>query len=942
MGCGNNEVRFIISNNVQTGKSITDNAENRVFQSLRKAIYKPKILNKVGDEISLSFSKELAKYTGKKVTLGAEIYNEIKNAIASGVVKAQSYLMSKDDLGDQLAGRTIQATRGVYSAFKLAQSATENATPIVGKIATGTIKVATGTSKGIWNIASTVRVAGLTVSRTATMSHMLQFAPISKDTLNILKFQAVDTGLINKSIVKPIVKVGKGILEVATTSARVRLTIGSTVKIVNNMQFSMLSRDTINILKNQAISTGLVNTAIAKIIAHRVELIKNKAVEIKTKIDNAKKTIKRAKVIVKVIKRGVVRGTITIKIPHELLKQARMRVLLGVKKGVVVGSKLLARGSIRAVAKTSVFAMKKGIPFAKKEISNSVTKISDLLIKADNYAINGVGYAIKIQKAMVKTEVLAFKTTKATVKTSVKVGKNIYKAGKASWAFASYIKNKGLKAAWDRARAAAIKKTVQAGKSVVTALVNLVKVLGRKIIIPIILICILIVIINDVITTPTIAISSLFSGSFGTSEGNEYEISQYLNDPNNGIPSLREAYINDLASEMQSSLSTYNIVRFYANTAGSSEVSPTAEGIRSIFPTSEQISSIIQPIFNAVILMDYDLEPTENEAKQLVEELFNTLFIVQKEATTEMCGQDLLTGEGTSVTHGCGSVHAYLNCPNKVESNHTSYTCSDCCDYTCPGHQYTCVEENCPGHTNYCSGCEFICNGYSNCGGHSVLTYKLNIDGVYKLLDKYFTQPIDQLANITGRTQEEEVKLQNLKDYYEICLEYISQSTVYIGGGMTMEDLSGVEFINGSRNQGQTVVDLALTQVGQSGGEPYWRFLGFSSRVAWCACFVNWVMRNSPQGNSYPTTSNNAYCPTLATWFQENGRWGNRDFLDLVAGDAIFFDWENDGITDHIGIVIGRDATTIYTVEGNSGDAVRLNSYPIGSLKIYGYGLMNY
>ena len=60
------------------------------------------------------------------------------------------------------------------------------------------------------------------------------------------------------------------------------------------------------------------------------------------------------------------------------------------------------------------------------------------------------------------------------------------------------------------------------------------------------------------------------------------------------------------------------------------------------------------------------------------------------------------------------------------------------------------------------------------------------------------------------------------------------------------------------------------------------------------------------------------------------------------AGDTIFFDWDGDGHTDHIGLVIGRDSEYVYTVEGNSGDAVKCKQYRIGSSVIYGFGLMNY
>lgn len=116
-----------------------------------------------------------------------------------------------------------------------------------------------------------------------------------------------------------------------------------------------------------------------------------------------------------------------------------------------------------------------------------------------------------------------------------------------------------------------------------------------------------------------------------------------------------------------------------------------------------------------------------------------------------------------------------------------------------------------------------------------------------------------------------------------------------------------------------------------------------ASRVEWCACFVHWCM-NQCGIASYPTkemTGNNAYCQSVANWFQSNGRWGDETLQTLyVAGDTIFFDWEGDGHTDHIGLVIGRDESKVYTVEGN-GDAVKCCSYPIDSV-IYGYGLMNY
>ena len=38
----------------------------------------------------------------------------------------------------------------------------------------------------------------------------------------------------------------------------------------------------------------------------------------------------------------------------------------------------------------------------------------------------------------------------------------------------------------------------------------------------------------------------------------------------------------------------------------------------------------------------------------------------------------------------------------------------------------------------------------------------------------------------------------------------------------------------------QAIVEVALTQLGNEGGQPYWSWYGFEGRVEWCACFVSW------------------------------------------------------------------------------------------------------
>ena len=64
------------------------------------------------------------------------------------------------------------------------------------------------------------------------------------------------------------------------------------------------------------------------------------------------------------------------------------------------------------------------------------------------------------------------------------------------------------------------------------------------------------------------------------------------------------------------------------------------------------------------------------------------------------------------------------------------------------------------------------------------------------------------------------------------------------------EDLSGVEFVNGTRPGNQELMELAKQQVGNVGGYPYWSWYGFNSRVEWCACFVSWCYNQA--GKSEP------------------------------------------------------------------------------------------
>ena len=160
--------------------------------------------------------------------------------------------------------------------------------------------------------------------------------------------------------------------------------------------------------------------------------------------------------------------------------------------------------------------------------------------------------------------------------------------------------------------------------------------------------------------------------------------------------------------------------------------------------------------------------------------------------------------------------------------------------------------------------------------------------------------------------------------------EYVPHVMRYYSGGGLFAGLFG----NGQ------LVTIAKSQLGNEGGQKFWSWWGFTERQEWCACFVSWCADQAGliQSGAVPKFS---VCTDGKNWFQNQGRWQGAGSMPS-PGAIIFFDWEHDGTCDHVGIVERCDGTTVYTIEGNSGDAVKERSYSISSDSIMGYGMVVY
>ena len=143
------------------------------------------------------------------------------------------------------------------------------------------------------------------------------------------------------------------------------------------------------------------------------------------------------------------------------------------------------------------------------------------------------------------------------------------------------------------------------------------------------------------------------------------------------------------------------------------------------------------------------------------------------------------------------------------------------------------------------------------------------------------------------------------------------------------------------------IVQIALTQIGNVGGEPYWSWYGFSSRVEWCACFVSWCADQCGyiENDIIPKY---AGCVTGVNWFKQRNQWADNS-IEPTPGMIIFFDWDNKGgsgpqygLSDHTGIVERVENGIVYTVEGNTSDSCAERHYSVGYYEILGYGIPAY
>lgn len=238
----------------------------------------------------------------------------------------------------------------------------------------------------------------------------------------------------------------------------------------------------------------------------------------------------------------------------------------------------------------------------------------------------------------------------------------------------------------------------------------------------------------------------------------------------------------------------------------------------------------------------------------------------------------------------------------------------------------------------------------------------LDDDKINKLKDIFW-----QMNTITSRVEEQERDIETTDESSNTIIQKVKRKVLYIDiTSKSLEEMKQIYNFNneqilqlaelqkdeynsiwshvvyGTQAGNNDIVEVARSQIGNVGGQPYWSWYGYTSRVEWCACFVSWCANESGyiDAGIIPKFSN---CQNEGiAWFKACGLWKDNKFTPN-SGDIIFFDWENDKKSDHVGIVEKVEDEKVYTIEGNSsGDMCKENSYDINSRVIMGYGTPMY
>jgi peptidoglycan hydrolase-like protein with peptidoglycan-binding domain len=118
----------------------------------------------------------------------------------------------------------------------------------------------------------------------------------------------------------------------------------------------------------------------------------------------------------------------------------------------------------------------------------------------------------------------------------------------------------------------------------------------------------------------------------------------------------------------------------------------------------------------------------------------------------------------------------------------------------------------------------------------------------------------------------------------------------------------------------QKVLDAARAELGYREGANNNTKFGKKFGVnyaSWCDIFVSVCGDEAGERKAVGWQS---YCPTHVQWFKNKGAWNPKSFWGVHRGDVVFWDWEHNGVANHVELIEGfTSGGNVVTIGGNTG-----------------------
>lgn len=120
---------------------------------------------------------------------------------------------------------------------------------------------------------------------------------------------------------------------------------------------------------------------------------------------------------------------------------------------------------------------------------------------------------------------------------------------------------------------------------------------------------------------------------------------------------------------------------------------------------------------------------------------------------------------------------------------------------------------------------------------------------------------------------------------------------------------------------------------------------GWNKNTPWCACYLSWAMAEVSDrfGSSVPHEADVQKLLEMIESSANSHSWYTKENVPSInPADLIFFNFDEDAESDHVGVVLTVVDHYIYTIEGNTAGKVAVRKYDVNDKRIMGYGVLKW